>query len=72
MQYFGDAPERGYVFEKNMVPFTGEAQYQDLCRCKKKPASRSVRKKVPPLPPPAGVEPGPGLSLSLREVQMPR
>lgn len=48
VQYFGDAPERGYVFEKNMVPFVGEDQYQDLCRCKKQPASRSVHKKVRP------------------------
>uniref|UniRef100_A0A673BJV0 Nuclear receptor binding SET domain protein 2 n=1 Tax=Sphaeramia orbicularis TaxID=375764 RepID=A0A673BJV0_9TELE len=30
VQYFGDAPERGYVFEKNMVSFTGEDQYQEL------------------------------------------
>uniref|UniRef100_H3D4D3 Nuclear receptor binding SET domain protein 2 n=1 Tax=Tetraodon nigroviridis TaxID=99883 RepID=H3D4D3_TETNG len=48
VQYFGDAPERGYIFEKNMVPFTGEDQYQDLCQCKKKPASRSVHKKMAP------------------------
>lgn len=46
MQYFGDAPERGYVFEKNVVPFTGEDQYNDLCQCKKPPASRSAHKKV--------------------------
>lgn len=51
VQYFGDAPERGYIFEKNMVPFTGEDQYQDLCQCKKQPASRSVHKKVPRLYP---------------------
>lgn len=46
MQYFGDAPERGYVFEKNVVPFTGEDQYQDLVQCKKPPASRIAHKKV--------------------------
>lgn len=46
VQYFGDAPERGYIFEKNMVAFTGGDQYQDLCQRKKKPASRSVYKKV--------------------------
>lgn len=46
VQYFGDAPERGYVFEKNTVPFTGEDQYQDLSQCKKPPASRSAHKKV--------------------------
>ncbi|KAG7510538.1 hypothetical protein JOB18_024376 [Solea senegalensis] len=30
VQYFGDAPERGYIFEKNIVSFTGEDQYQEL------------------------------------------
>uniref|UniRef100_A0A3B5QJM6 PWWP domain-containing protein n=1 Tax=Xiphophorus maculatus TaxID=8083 RepID=A0A3B5QJM6_XIPMA len=30
IQYFGDAPERGFVFEKNMVSFTGEEQYVEL------------------------------------------
>uniref|UniRef100_A0AAV2JH78 Histone-lysine N-methyltransferase, H3 lysine-36 specific n=1 Tax=Knipowitschia caucasica TaxID=637954 RepID=A0AAV2JH78_KNICA len=30
VQYFGDAPERGYIFEKNLVAFTGEEQYQEL------------------------------------------
>uniref|UniRef100_A0AAY4DUJ6 Histone-lysine N-methyltransferase NSD2 n=1 Tax=Denticeps clupeoides TaxID=299321 RepID=A0AAY4DUJ6_9TELE len=30
VQYFSNAPERGYVFEKNMVPFQGEEQYQEL------------------------------------------
>uniref|UniRef100_A0A3B4B859 Uncharacterized protein n=1 Tax=Periophthalmus magnuspinnatus TaxID=409849 RepID=A0A3B4B859_9GOBI len=30
VQYFGDAPERGYIFEKNLVLFTGEEQYQEL------------------------------------------
>lgn len=30
VQYFGDAPERGYIFERNMVSFRGEHQYQDL------------------------------------------
>ncbi|XP_056867738.1 histone-lysine N-methyltransferase NSD2 [Takifugu flavidus] len=48
VQYFGDAPERGYVFEKNTVPFTGEDQYHDLCQCKKPPASRSAHKKMAP------------------------
>uniref|UniRef100_A0A3B4GJI0 PWWP domain-containing protein n=1 Tax=Pundamilia nyererei TaxID=303518 RepID=A0A3B4GJI0_9CICH len=35
VQYFGDAPERGYIFEKNMVSFTGEDQYQELSRSNK-------------------------------------
>uniref|UniRef100_A0A668VGQ8 PWWP domain-containing protein n=1 Tax=Oreochromis aureus TaxID=47969 RepID=A0A668VGQ8_OREAU len=39
VQYFGDAPERGYIFEKNMVSFTGEDQYQELSRSNKQPAS---------------------------------
>ncbi|RVE66357.1 hypothetical protein OJAV_G00106480 [Oryzias javanicus] len=32
VQYFGDAPERSYVFERNMVSFTGEQQYPELCQ----------------------------------------
>uniref|UniRef100_A0A8D0A8Z6 PWWP domain-containing protein n=1 Tax=Sander lucioperca TaxID=283035 RepID=A0A8D0A8Z6_SANLU len=41
VQYFGDAPERGYIFEKNMVSFTGEDQYQELSQGNKPPASRN-------------------------------
>nr|XP_033498962.1 histone-lysine N-methyltransferase NSD2 isoform X1 [Epinephelus lanceolatus]XP_033498963.1 histone-lysine N-methyltransferase NSD2 isoform X1 [Epinephelus lanceolatus]XP_033498964.1 histone-lysine N-methyltransferase NSD2 isoform X1 [Epinephelus lanceolatus] len=48
VQYFGDAPERGYIFEKNMVPFTGEDQYQELSQGNKQPASRVVHKKTAP------------------------
>ncbi|XP_024125349.1 histone-lysine N-methyltransferase NSD2 [Oryzias melastigma] len=32
VQYFGDAPERSYVFERNMVSFIGEQQYPELCQ----------------------------------------
>lgn len=46
VQYFGDAPERGYIFEKNMVSFTGEDQYQELSQGNKQPASRVIHKKV--------------------------
>uniref|UniRef100_A0A8C4ILC7 Nuclear receptor binding SET domain protein 2 n=1 Tax=Dicentrarchus labrax TaxID=13489 RepID=A0A8C4ILC7_DICLA len=48
VQYFGDAPERGYIFEKNMVSFTGEDQYQELSQGSKQPASRapSVPRKL--------------------------
>ncbi|XP_070776035.1 histone-lysine N-methyltransferase NSD2 [Enoplosus armatus] len=48
VQYFGDAPERGYIFEKNMVSFTGEDQYQDLSQGNKQPASRVIHKKTAP------------------------
>lgn len=46
VQYFGDAPERGYIFEKNMVSFTGEDQYQELRQGRQQPASRVVLKRV--------------------------
>ncbi|XP_020505337.2 histone-lysine N-methyltransferase NSD2 isoform X1 [Labrus bergylta] len=48
VQYFGDAPERGYIFEKNMVSFTGEDQYQELSLGNKQPASRFIHKKTAP------------------------
>uniref|UniRef100_I3K397 Nuclear receptor binding SET domain protein 2 n=1 Tax=Oreochromis niloticus TaxID=8128 RepID=I3K397_ORENI len=48
VQYFGDAPERGYIFEKNMVSFTGEDQYQELSRSNKQPGSRINHKKTTP------------------------
>uniref|UniRef100_UPI003AAA9815 histone-lysine N-methyltransferase NSD2 n=1 Tax=Centroberyx gerrardi TaxID=166262 RepID=UPI003AAA9815 len=48
VQYFGDAPERGYIFEKSIVSFSGEDQYQELCQGNKQPASRVVHKKTAP------------------------
>ncbi|XP_069575662.1 histone-lysine N-methyltransferase NSD2 [Brachyistius frenatus] len=51
VQYFGDAPERGYIFEKNMVSFTGEDQYQELSQGSTQPASRVLHKKTAPLVP---------------------
>lgn len=51
VQYFGDAPERGYIFEKNMVSFMGENQYQELSQGNKPPASRLIHKKVRQLVP---------------------
>ncbi|XP_041668628.1 histone-lysine N-methyltransferase NSD2 [Cheilinus undulatus] len=48
VQYFGDAPERGYIFEKNLVSFSGEEQYQELSQGRKQPASRVVHKKTVP------------------------
>uniref|UniRef100_A0AAQ4PVZ7 Nuclear receptor binding SET domain protein 2 n=1 Tax=Gasterosteus aculeatus aculeatus TaxID=481459 RepID=A0AAQ4PVZ7_GASAC len=47
VQYFGDAPERGYIFEKNMVTFTGEDQYQELRQGRQQPASRVTAPSVP-------------------------
>ncbi|KAL8202322.1 UNVERIFIED_CONTAM: hypothetical protein K2H54_010344 [Gekko kuhli] len=32
VQFFGDAPERAWVFEKSLVPFKGEEQYEQLCQ----------------------------------------
>uniref|UniRef100_A0A8C2X8A3 Nuclear receptor binding SET domain protein 2 n=1 Tax=Cyclopterus lumpus TaxID=8103 RepID=A0A8C2X8A3_CYCLU len=48
VQYFGDAPERGYIFEKNMVSFTGEDQYQELSQGNKQLASRVIHKRAAP------------------------
>ncbi|KAG9344008.1 hypothetical protein JZ751_012484 [Albula glossodonta] len=48
VQYFGDTPERGYVFEKSMVSFEGAEQYQELCQGSAKQApSRTDRRKAP-------------------------
>ncbi|KAI1887403.1 hypothetical protein AGOR_G00189940 [Albula goreensis] len=48
VQYFGDTPERGYVFEKSMVSFEGMEQYQELCQGSAKQApSRTDRRKAP-------------------------
>nr|XP_019961854.1 PREDICTED: histone-lysine N-methyltransferase NSD2-like isoform X1 [Paralichthys olivaceus] len=48
VQYFGDAPERGYIFEKNMVSFTGEDQFQELSLGNKQAASCNIHKKTAP------------------------
>ncbi|XP_014850532.1 PREDICTED: histone-lysine N-methyltransferase NSD2 isoform X1 [Poecilia mexicana] len=48
IQYFGDAPERGFVFEKNMVSFTGEEQYVELSQRNKPPASSAAHRKMAP------------------------
>lgn len=32
VQFFGDAPERAWVFEKSLVAFEGEAQFGRLCQ----------------------------------------
>lgn len=50
VQYFGDAPESGYIFERNMVSFRGEHQYQDLSQRNKlqqqQQPSRTLHKNV--------------------------
>ncbi|XP_052427874.1 histone-lysine N-methyltransferase NSD2-like isoform X2 [Carassius gibelio] len=48
VQYFGNAPERGYVFEKSMIPFSGKHQYQSLSRSNKLPIDISGRKRAIP------------------------
>uniref|UniRef100_A0A6Q2ZJF2 Nuclear receptor binding SET domain protein 2 n=1 Tax=Esox lucius TaxID=8010 RepID=A0A6Q2ZJF2_ESOLU len=45
VQYFGGTPERGYISEKNVVLFSGEEQYVELCYGNKQPSSRVVVKK---------------------------
>ncbi|MFT7816418.1 histone-lysine N-methyltransferase NSD2 [Arapaima gigas] len=47
VQYFGDTPERGYIFERSMVTFGGKEQYQDLCKGSiKQLSSRANHKKT--------------------------
>lgn len=52
VQYFGDAPERGYIFEKNMVSFTGEDQYLELIHGSKQSAPHIIihKKSAPSVP----------------------
>uniref|UniRef100_A0A4W5K4M5 PWWP domain-containing protein n=1 Tax=Hucho hucho TaxID=62062 RepID=A0A4W5K4M5_9TELE len=45
VQYFGNTPERGYIFEKNMASFSREEQYVELCHGNKQPSSRVVHGK---------------------------
>ncbi|CDQ97026.1 unnamed protein product [Oncorhynchus mykiss] len=40
VQYFGNTPERGYIFQKNMASFSREEQYVELCHGNKQPSSR--------------------------------
>ncbi|XP_073467023.1 histone-lysine N-methyltransferase NSD2 isoform X1 [Aquarana catesbeiana] len=32
VQFFGNAPERAWIFEKSIVPYTGEHEYEQLCQ----------------------------------------
>uniref|UniRef100_A0A3Q2PAE4 Nuclear receptor binding SET domain protein 2 n=1 Tax=Fundulus heteroclitus TaxID=8078 RepID=A0A3Q2PAE4_FUNHE len=60
IQYFGDAPERGFVFEKNMVSFTGEEQYLELSQRSKVPATSSAHRKY------KGFKPAPSVPRNLQ------
>ncbi|XP_053160229.1 histone-lysine N-methyltransferase NSD2 isoform X2 [Hemicordylus capensis] len=53
VQFFGDAPERAWVFEKSLVPFKGEEQFEQLCQ---ESAKHSLTKaeKIKMLKPVAG------------------
>ncbi|XP_076830304.1 histone-lysine N-methyltransferase NSD2 [Brachyhypopomus gauderio] len=46
IQYFSDAPERGYIAGKNMVVFSDKEQYQALCRTNKEPGALTNVKKL--------------------------
>ncbi|XP_056616168.1 histone-lysine N-methyltransferase NSD2 isoform X3 [Triplophysa dalaica] len=51
VQYFGNAPERGYVFEKSIVTFSGKDQYHSLSRGNKLQSQtggnkRSIPRKI--------------------------
>ncbi|KAG2465618.1 NSD2 methyltransferase, partial [Polypterus senegalus] len=47
LQFFGSAPERAYIFEKSIIPFKGEEQYEDLCQeSAKQGTSKSEKKKI--------------------------
>ncbi|XP_023668230.1 histone-lysine N-methyltransferase NSD2 isoform X1 [Paramormyrops kingsleyae] len=45
VQYFGDTPERGYIFERSMVTFGGKEQYQELCHSRTKQSATRVNPK---------------------------
>ncbi|XP_072533905.1 histone-lysine N-methyltransferase NSD2 isoform X2 [Salminus brasiliensis] len=45
IQYFSDAPERGYIAGKNMVIFTEKEQFQKLCLGNKQTSPQSDGKK---------------------------
>lgn len=44
VQFFGDAPERAWVFEKSLVPFEGEGQFEKLCQESAKQAPTKAEK----------------------------
>lgn len=44
MQFFGDAPERAWIFEKSLVAFEGEEQFEKLCQESAKQAPTKAEK----------------------------
>lgn len=47
MQFFGNAPERAWIFEKSIVPYTGEHEYEQLCQeSVKQTTSKAEKVKV--------------------------
>ncbi|XP_023361918.1 LOW QUALITY PROTEIN: histone-lysine N-methyltransferase NSD2 [Sarcophilus harrisii] len=44
VQFFGDAPERAWIFEKSLVPFEGEEQFEKLCQESAKQAPTKAEK----------------------------
>ncbi|XP_032109833.1 histone-lysine N-methyltransferase NSD2 isoform X2 [Sapajus apella] len=44
VQFFGDAPERAWIFEKSLVAFEGEGQFEKLCQESAKQAPTKAEK----------------------------
>ncbi|XP_053560192.1 histone-lysine N-methyltransferase NSD2 isoform X2 [Bombina bombina] len=44
VQFFGNAPERAWIFEKSIVPFKGEHEYEQLCQESAKQATTKAEK----------------------------
>ncbi|XP_075427197.1 histone-lysine N-methyltransferase NSD2 isoform X1 [Ascaphus truei] len=44
VQFFGNAPERAWIFEKSLVPFKGEQEYDQLCQESAKQAPTKAEK----------------------------
>ncbi|CAI9584693.1 unnamed protein product [Staurois parvus] len=44
VQFFGNAPERAWIFEKSIVPYTGEQEYEQLCQESAKQATSKAEK----------------------------
>lgn len=44
VQFFGDAPERAWIFEKSLVAFEGEEQFEKLCQESAKQAPTKAEK----------------------------
>lgn len=46
VQFFGNAPERAWIFEKSLVPFKGEHEYDHLCQESAKQAPKAEKLKI--------------------------